>query len=93
MDGGPRVVGVEEGWIEPEEGRVSVTDMAEPEENQSLSGAGGCLSLFVEVLFEEDLLPLLTLDLLSCLRPPRLVATYSQTRPRLAHREQVGFSL
>ena len=37
-------------------------------------------------------MPLLILGLCSCLRPPRLVATYSQARPRFAQREHVGFS-
>jgi hypothetical protein len=36
---------------------------------------------------------LLNLLLLSGFRPTRLVTKYSQTRPRFAHREHVGFSL
>ena len=58
-----------------------------------LRGDGG---ISVVVLLPTGRVPpllLLLLFLLVCLRPLRLVARYSHSTPRRAHREQVGFSL
>ena len=92
VDDGADVVGVKEGWTTPVEDTASVVDVAELGENQLLSGGRAWFVGSVEMVSECDLMLLLALDLLSCFRPPRLVATYSHARPRFAHREHVGFS-
>jgi hypothetical protein len=89
----PDVVGLGEGWITPGEGRGSVLEIVELGANQLLSGGKSWVTFIAAVVPGEVLLLSLMLDRLSCLRPPRFVATYSQVMPRFAQREHVGFSL